>query len=205
MGYDCRVASSFFLRGREFGLSEISRNLDSETCPTCAAADTGSCSKTSGQIRCGRCLHGLTKPQTPFLSDLPNHHARSVFNMDEFLGRKNVSILEFVNPSDFHFLSVQLEDLDAVGEGDWVGGDSWFDGESERISLEIVLLFSFILFCLLLTSPVWVNFLDCVCHKFNPSIHASSYFSSYHLLSCISVNQDVHPELHWVARGSHKC
>jgi len=59
--------------------------------------------------------------------------------MDEFLGRKNVSILEFVNPSDFHFLAVQLEDLDAVGEGDWIGGDSWFDGWFFTITLFLII------------------------------------------------------------------
>ena len=193
MGYDCRVASSFFLRGREFGLSEISRNLDSETCPTCAAADTGSCSKTSGQIRCGRCLHGLTKPQTPFLSDLPNHHARSVFNMDEFLGRKNVSILEFVNPSDFHFLSVQLEDLDAVGEGDWVGGDSWFDGESVRISLEM--FYSFLSLCSVIYSRAQYGLISLsVCTTkliHQPMSAIASVSSSYHHVEPWCVVQDV--------------
>ena len=63
------------------------------------------------------------------MSNLTRHHAKSVLQMDEFLGRQNVTILEFVNPSNYHFLAVQLEELDAVGEGEWVDGDTWFDGE----------------------------------------------------------------------------
>jgi hypothetical protein len=63
------------------------------------------------------------------LRDLPKHHAHSVTHLDEFLGQDNVTILEFVNPSNFHFLAIQLDHIDVVGEGDWVGGDSWFEGE----------------------------------------------------------------------------
>jgi len=48
--------------------------------------------------------------------------------MDEFLGQENVTILEFINPSNFHFLSIQLDHANVVGEGDWIGGDTWFDG-----------------------------------------------------------------------------
>ena len=125
-----RVASAYFLSGREFGLSEAARSLDVSSCPQCEPVKTnGSCASKPGQIKCARCFHSLTQPNATFLRDLPNHHAHSVTHLEEFLGQENVTILEFVNPSNFHFLAIQLDQLNVVGVGDWVGGDSWFEGD----------------------------------------------------------------------------
>ena len=117
------------MSSREFGVSETSRSFD--TCSDCQLQKSnGSCTYKAGQLRCGRCFHGLTQPNTIFLKDLPSNHAHSETHMEHFLGQENLTILEFVNPSNFHFLAVQIDQLSIVGDGDWNGGDTWFDGKN---------------------------------------------------------------------------
>ena len=55
--------------------------------------------------------------------------AKSIHQID-IMGLKNVTVQEFVNPHDFHFHSIHVDQAAMEGESNsnFTGGDTWFPG-----------------------------------------------------------------------------
>merc|ERR1740116_445181 len=88
------------------------------------------CSPFELKSNVSRCSHLLANPEN--LIDRPSPHSFSHTRLPLF-GKSEVGVNELVNPSNFHFRVVSVENSTCSGSGDWQGGDTWYPGFSWRV------------------------------------------------------------------------